>query len=99
MRLPLIISAPGFLNSSCHFTDVVGASSKVTLEWRGRRSLPSPLVVVALGAVSTFPTRSPAAVFARSSAVVALHSLVSGSEGALLISSDVGRGCCGAQLL
>jgi hypothetical protein len=99
MRLSLIISAPGFLNSSCHFTDVVGASSKVALERGGRRCLPSPLVVVALEAVSTFPTRSPAVVFARSSAVVALHGLVSGSKGALLISPDVGRGCCGAQLL
>ena len=99
MQLSLIVAAPGFLNSSCHFTDVVRPSSEVALEGGGRCCLPASLVVVALGAVYTFSTRSPAVVLARSSAVVALHGLVPGSKGALLVHAAVDRRCCGAQLL
>jgi hypothetical protein len=35
MQLSLIVAAPGFLNSSCHFTDVVRPSSEVALEGGG----------------------------------------------------------------
>ncbi len=79
MQLTLRIIAPGFLNSSCIFTVVVRPSSEIALKGGRRCRLPAPLIVAAVGALYSFLTRSPAAVLARASAVVAVHVLVPGS--------------------
>ncbi len=95
MQLTLRFVAPGFLNSSCTVTVVVRPSFEVTLEGGRRCRLPAPLVVAAVRVLYSFSTRSPAAVLARASAVVAVHVLVPGPQGALLVRVTVGRGRCG----
>jgi hypothetical protein len=82
MQLTLGVTTPVLLKSLCLLTVVVCTSFEVALEWRGRR-LSAPLDVAAVGAGHTFLARSPAVVLARSSAVVAVYSLIPSSKRAL----------------